>query len=193
MPEGPEVETESLHEAIKEELEREGGRLLKLIALTTAVLAALAAIAALKAGGTVNEALALKADSTRLQAEASDQWAFYQAKGLKAAVKEASRQAWSAAGKEPPPALAEDEKRYAAEQEEIRRKALEKEKERDGKSKEAEELIHRHHGFANAVALFQVSIALGAVTALTRSRAIWLASIGVGAVGALLLARTFLS
>ncbi|HVP39923.1 MAG TPA: hypothetical protein VMS93_12145 [Candidatus Saccharimonadales bacterium] len=47
MPEGPEVETERLHEAIHEEIEREGGRFLKLIALTTAILAALAAVAAL--------------------------------------------------------------------------------------------------------------------------------------------------
>ena len=74
MPEEPEVETERLHEAIHEELEREGGHLLRRIALTTALLAAVAAIASLRAGGTVNEALALKTDATRLQAEASDQW-----------------------------------------------------------------------------------------------------------------------
>jgi hypothetical protein len=42
MPEGPEVETEKLHEAIHEELEKEGGRLLRTIALTAALLAALA-------------------------------------------------------------------------------------------------------------------------------------------------------
>src|SRR5215468_554703 len=56
MPEGPEVETERLHETIHEELEHEGGAFLRRIALTTALFAALAAIAALRAGAAVNEA-----------------------------------------------------------------------------------------------------------------------------------------
>ena len=183
MPEGPEVETEKLHEAIHEELEREGGRLLKIIALTTSMLAALAALASLRAGATVNEALALKTEATRLQAEASDQWAFYQAKGIKAAVQEGVRASWLAAGKEPPPEIAGKARRYAAEQEGIAEKAREKEKERDAREKEAGELLHVHHRFAAAVAFFQVSIALGAVAALTRMRLVWLASLLVGAAG----------
>jgi hypothetical protein len=65
-------------------------------------LAALAAIASLYAGATVNEALVLKTEATRLQAEASDQWAYYQAKGIKAAVAEASGTAWAAIGKPVP-------------------------------------------------------------------------------------------
>jgi len=87
MPEEPEVDTERLHAAIDEELEKGGSRFLKQIALTTAVLAVCASIASLQAGSTVNEALVLKTESTRLQGEASDQWAYYQAKGLKAAIK----------------------------------------------------------------------------------------------------------
>jgi hypothetical protein len=181
MPEGPEVETESLTEEIRERFEHEGGTLLKRIALSTALFAALAAIAALKAGATGNEALVLKTEATRLQAEASDQWAYYQAKGIKAAVAEASRTAWLAIAKEPPDGYAEKQKRYADEQKEIESKAREKEKERDTKSKEADELLHHHHGFANTVALFQVAIALGAVAALTRSRPVWGASLLLGA------------
>src|SRR5512144_3244575 len=123
MPEGPEVETEKLHEAIHEELEREGGSFLKQIALTTALLAAFAAIAALEAGATVNEALVLKTEATRLQAEASDQWAFYQAKGIKAAVQEASAASWTAIGKEPPPKFVEAQAKYRDEQAEIQKKA----------------------------------------------------------------------
>ncbi len=180
MPEAEEVETEKLHEAIKEELEHEGGRFLKLIALTTAVLAALASIAALKAGATVNEALVLKTEATRLQAEASDQWAYYQAKGLKAAVQESEKNAWLAVGKPVPADIEAKARRYEEEQKEIQDKAREREKERDEKSHEADELLHRHHGFANAVAFFQVSIALGAVAALTRNRLVWIASMLVG-------------
>jgi len=90
MPESPDIDTDKLREAVHEELGREGGGFLRRIALTTAVLAAVAAIAALKAGSTANEALVLKTEATRLQAEASDQWAYYQAKGIKLAVAQAT-------------------------------------------------------------------------------------------------------
>src|SRR5713226_3316220 len=139
MPEGPEIDTDKLHEMIHDQVEREGSTLLKAIALTTALLAAVAAIAALRAGATVNEA-------ARLQAEASNQWAYYQAKGIKAAVQEASRAAWLANGKTPPAAHEETTKRYAAEQVEIQKEAQAKEQERDAKSTEADHLLHRHHG-----------------------------------------------
>jgi Domain of unknown function (DUF4337) len=184
VPEELEVDTDKLHEAVHEELEREGGRFLKQIALTTAVLAAFASVASLKAGGTVNEALALKTDATRLRTEESDQWAYYQAKGLKAAVSSAARSAWTAIGKEPPSAFQDETTRYQTEQKEIEKAAREKEKERDEKDKEAALLLARHHSFALCVALFQVSIALGAVAALTRNRLVWYGSLAVGLAGA---------
>jgi Domain of unknown function (DUF4337) len=191
MPEDAEVETEKLHEAIHEELDKEGGTFLRRIALTTAVLAAFAAIAALRAGATVNEALVLKTEATRLQAEASDQWAYYQAKGIKAAVEKGAENAWLAAGKPVPEGSEARVRRYEEEQKEIETRAHEMEKERDSKSAEADELLHRHHGFANAVALFQVSIALGAVAALTRIKPVWFASMLAGLVGAILAGRVF--
>jgi len=192
MPEGPEVDTDKLHEAIQEELEHDGGTFLKRIALTTAILAACAAIASLRAGATVNEALVLKTESTRLQAEASDQWTFYQAKGIKAAVQDASATSWLAIGKEPPAKYAEEQKRYKDQQVEISKNAQEKEHARDEKSKEADHLLHEHHGFANAVALFQVSIALGAVAALTRDKLVWFGSMGAGLIGLAFFAKAFL-
>src|SRR5450759_4887091 len=137
MPEEIEIDTDRLRETIDEEVERAGGgRILRWISLTTAILAALAAIASLRAGATVNEALVLKTEATRLQAEASDQWAYYQAKGIKAAVAESSRTAWLAIAKEPPAEYAQKHERYLEEQKEIDKKAREKEKERDEKSKE---------------------------------------------------------
>jgi hypothetical protein len=192
MPEGPEIDTDKLHEAIHEEMEREGGSLLKTIAVTTAIFAAIAAVAALRAGGTANEALMLQTEATRLQAEASDQWAYYQAKGIKVAVQESARTSWLAIGKEAPPQYADAEKRYAKEQAEIAKAAKEKEHERDQKAIEAAELLHKHHGFANSVALFQVAIALGAVAALSRNRWIWLASLLLGIAGAALFFITLL-
>ena len=38
----------------------------------------------------------LKTEAARLQAEAAGQWTYYQTKGIKAAVQEASRAAWLA-------------------------------------------------------------------------------------------------
>jgi hypothetical protein len=191
MPEEAEIETDKLSEAIHEEMEKQGSGFLKQIALTTAVLAAFAAVAALQAGSTVNEALVLKTESTRLQAQASDQWTYYQAKGLKAAVQEATRSTWEAAGKPIPAQLPAQIARYAGEQAEIRKAAEEKERERDEKSAEADRLLHHHHRFANTVALFQVSIALGAIAALARNRALWLGSMLVGLSGIGLFALAF--
>lgn len=186
MPEEIEIDTDKLKEAIDEEIEREGtgnARLVRWIALTTAILAALAAIASLEAGATVNEALVLKTESTRLQAQASDQWAYYQAKGIKADVMQASTAAFTAAGKTPPALIASQVARYTAQQDTIRGEAKRLEGDRDAKSKEANELLERHHHFASAVALFQVAIALGAIAALTRVRAVWVGSLLVGGGG----------
>jgi hypothetical protein len=191
MPEGPEIETEKLRESVNEELEREGSTFLKQIALSTAILAAFAAVAALLAGSTVNEALVAKTDATTLQAQASDQWAYYQAKGIKREIQETAGGAWIAAGKEAPPRLAQEASRYRNEQKQIDEKARELEHQRDERSAHAAHLLHAHHGYANAVALFQVSIALGAVAALSRSRLVWYGSMLAGAAGIALFAVTF--
>ena len=193
VPEGPEIDTDKLRETIDEEIEKEGSTLLRTVALTTAILAALAAVASLKAGGTVNEALALKTESTRLQAEASDQWAYYQAKGLKATVTEVSRNTWIALDKTPPAELAKNEERYAEDQKKSKEKAEELEKQRDEKSAESDHLMHRHHFFAQSVAFLQVAIALGAVAALTRKGAVWAGSLVLGLAGAGVFAYAFIA
>ena len=164
--------------------------MLKTIALTTAFFAALAAVAALRAGGTVNEALLLKTEATRLQAEASDQWTVYQAKGIKSAIQQAAESSWEAQGKQPPASFAEERQRYSREQAEVQQLARDKERERDEKSHEADHLLHEHHRFADSVALFQVAIALGAIAALARYRLIWFLSMLVGLCGAGLFVAT---
>jgi len=183
MPEETEVETERLHEAIHEELERAGGRFLRLVAMTTAILAALAAIAALKAGQTVNEALILKSEEGRLETAASDQWAYYQAKGIKQAVVQSTAATWQALGRTPPASLADAARKYAGEQDASRRAAQDLERRRDASAREAAALLHEHHFFADAVSLFQVAIALGALAALTRLRWVWGASLLLGLAG----------
>jgi Domain of unknown function (DUF4337) len=192
VPEAPEVDIDRLHEQIEEELERDAGAFLKAIALTTALFAALASVAALRAAGTVNEALALKAEATRFQAEASDQWAAYQAKGIKSAIQAASESAWIALGKNPPRSFGDEQQRYAREQAELAQVARQKERARDGASAEADHLMHQHHRFADSVALLQVAIALAAVAALTRVRLVWFGSMIIGLGGTSLFLLTAL-
>jgi hypothetical protein len=191
VPEEMEVETQDIHETVHEAIEREGSWLLKAIALTTALLATLAAVAALKASATVNEALMLKTEAGKLQAEAADQWAYYQAKGIKAAVQEASRAAWLAMGKEPPPDFKVAARRYEGEQREIEKIARQKERERDTKSAEGDHLFDVHHRYAVSVAIFQVAIALGAVAALTRLKPVWMGSLVLGVASTAVLIATW--
>ncbi|TWB47349.1 uncharacterized protein DUF4337 [Rhizobium sp. ERR 922] len=187
MPEEIEVDTDKLREAIDEEIERKSASLLRSIALTTAFFAALAAIGSLLAGGSINEALALKTEAAQKQAQASDQWAYYQAKGIKAAILKSQMELLAAQGKPVAPDLDETSRRYADEEKSISAAANELEKMRDEKDEEANLLIHRHHYYAYAVAMLQVAIALGAVAALTRRRLAWWGSAALGLVGGVLL------
>jgi hypothetical protein len=171
MPEEIEIDTEGLRETIDREIERADGGLLRLVALTTAILAAVTAVVSLHAGSTVNEALVLKSEATALQARASDQWAYYQAKGIKGAIASSAASAYAAAGRATPDSLRVVPARYAHDQADIQVQARTLEAERDAKSTEADGLLAAHHRYAFAVALLQVAIALGAVAALTKQRA----------------------
>jgi len=188
MPEEPEIETDELRERIHEEVEREGGRFLRRIALSTALLAAMAALASLEAGDTVNEALVLKTEATQLQARASDEWAHYQAKSIKGSAARAAAAAWQAAGREPPAEITAALHQHAEGESELEDEARAHERERDARAQEADTLLARHHRFAQAVALFQVAIALGAVAALTRMGTVWALSMLLGAAGLVLFA-----
>src|SRR5437870_5484852 len=99
------------------------------LSFSTALIAVLAAIAALESGTYSNEALMQKNEALLAQSKASDQWAFYQAKSVKAAV-----YATQAAGlKQTNPELAEKNQaeavRYGTEEQEISKTANELENE----------------------------------------------------------------
>lgn len=168
MPEEIEFDTDKLRETIDREIERSDGSMLRLVALTTAIFAAVTAIVSLRAGSTVNEALVLKSEATQLQSRASDQWAYYQAKGIKGAIASNAANAYAAAGRPAPDSLRAVPARYTADQANIQVEARKLEAERDAKSAEADALLAAHHHLAFAVALLQVAIALGAVAALTK-------------------------
>jgi hypothetical protein len=180
MPEEIEVETSDLQETIdelreeREEREREAKQTkwTRFISLTTALFAVVAAMAALLAGSLVNEAVIVKSDSVLQQAKASDKWAYYQAKGIKAVT-------YSMGGPKWKPAAA----REKAGQAKLKTEAEELETTRDEKDAEAAGLLKRHEMYAWCVTCMQVAISLSAIAALTKRKDVWIVSIVLGAVG----------
>ncbi len=187
MPEEIEVDTDRLREAIDDEIEKEGSTFLRAVALTTALLAAVTAVVSLEAGATVNEALILKSEATALQARASDQWAYYQAKGIKSAIASNAASGFAAAGRAAPDSLGGVVARYEREQKSIQAEAKKLETERDARNGESEVMMARHHHYAVAIALLQIAIALGAIAALTRQR-LALVAAGLSGLGGIVLA-----
>jgi hypothetical protein len=155
---------------------------LNILALTTVILAVCATMATFKGGG-------YSTRSVMSQAQASDQWAFYQAKSVKSNLYEMSRanlelerQALT-----PGKGLAEafDKKiedygqkvaRYEGEKEVIQKKASALEKVRDDAQK---------HGtqFGIAVIYLQISILLSSIAALLKQKPVWLLGLAVGVGG----------
>jgi hypothetical protein len=163
------IPLEHLHEQTQHAAEHGGPRWISGVALSTAILAVLAAIAGLLSGSHANEAM-------MAQIEASDQWAFYQAKGIKASILDA-RQTLSGQPNEVDRAKSAQ---YAREQSEI-------EKEARAKQAEAKSNFHKHEIFARGVTMFQIAIAVAAISALTKQRRLWFVSMAVGLIGCVFL------
>src|SRR5438045_8236369 len=168
-----EVPLEHLHEEIHHHAEHSGAKWISWVALSTAILAVLAVIAGLLSGSHANEAM-------MKQIESADQWAFYQAKGIKAAVLDAKMSLTGSASD----ADREKAAQYSEEQSEIQKEAREKEM-------EAKQNFRELEVFARGVTLFQVAIAIGAISALTKRRRYWLVSMIIGAIGCVFLVLGF--
>jgi hypothetical protein len=164
-----EVPLEDLQEHVHHTAERSGASWISWVALSTAILAVLAAIAGLLSGKHANEAM-------MSQIESSDQWAYYQAKSIKASVLDAKMSLSSV------PNESDKQKidRYEKEQEEIKEKA--QEKQNDAKSN-----FQQHEVYARGVTMFQIAIAIAAISALTKKRRFWVVSLLFGAVGCVFL------
>src|SRR5438046_9680155 len=97
------------------------------------IVAELAAIAGMRSGSHANEAM-------KKQIESADQWAFYQAKGIKAAVLDAKMSLTGSTSDTD----REKAAKYSEEQAEIQKEAREKEG-------EAKQNFHQHEVFARGV------------------------------------------
>jgi hypothetical protein len=178
MAEEMEVPIEHLHESLQEAAEKSNNKWILMVALTAAILAVLAAVASLLASFHVNEAMIE-------QLQASDQWAYYQAKGLKHEILDSKIELLKSLGKITSPQDQSKSVQYEQQQKEIEVTARNAEK-------SSAEHMEIHHILARAVTLFQIAIAISAIAVLTRKKWMWYGSIILGLGGILFLLQGIL-
>jgi hypothetical protein len=171
--ERPEVPLEQSQEEIAHHARAGTEKWILGVALTAAFLAVFAAVTALMAEHHANEAMLE-------QIHSSDQWNYYQAKGIKANLLDTKMELLTALGKAVDSSDASKIAGYRKEQEALKEQAEEKQR-------ASEAHLHRHTILARSVTLFQVGIAVGAISVLTKRRSFWLASVAFGVIGVVLL------
>ena len=164
---------------------------LNFLALTTVIFAVCATLSTLKGGGYGSKAV-------MSQAQASDQWAFFQAKSIKGYVYDLQKEKFEMDLKvmRPSRALAGDyEKRIAAYKEKIERY----EKEKEDIKKKADELearrddAQKHSGAFGMAAMFlQIAILLSSIAALMKQKYFWFLGMAAGCIGLVYFANGFL-
>jgi hypothetical protein len=175
----PEVPLEHAHETIEHHAEHSSEPWIMGVALTAAILAALAAVTALYAEHFATEA-------TLEQIKASDKWAEFQANSIKEKVILGNKKICEKLGVAPDP---EDEaklKEYKDKKGDIKKEAEENET-------ESRKHLNEHLPLSRGLTMFQVAIAVGAISVLTKRKEFWFVSLGFGFVGLIFLVRGFLA
>lgn len=174
---------EEAHEKAHEHAKR--APWLRWLALSTAFFAVLAAIAALRSGHFANEAILHMTESTLRQAEASDQFNWYQAKQLKS-ITSTQEATLLRALKAPDDAIAKTDERAKHEDETSKEKqaeGLKLQKEQKDLLEESKHDLDKHQRFAYVVTTLQVAIGLAAIAALMERRWIWFLALVPGVLG----------
>jgi len=153
------------------------------LSLSTAMIAVFAAVASLLSGSNSNEAILEKSEAMLRQSEASDQWAYYQAKSVKQKLSEDEALIVKDSRPELYARFAADAQRYDGETKKIEDKARELERQVVESNERSKGLMERHHRFAISVTLLQIAIALSAIAALTRRRPLWYTGLAVSVGG----------
>jgi hypothetical protein len=177
-----EYEVPSPHEhEVEEAIEKDRDGLTQKIALMTAILATLGALISYQSGSAQNEAMFLKNQSILKQAEASDQWAFYQAKSVKSHLDDAT--AALATDSEVKARFLADKAKEDFEKTEIQAEAKKLQAESRKLGEESEAKLRPHERLALALTFLQIAIALAAITVLTRRRWLLWGSVASAAAG----------
>ena len=118
------------------------------------------------------------------QIKSSDQWAYYQAKSIKAEVAASTAQILDAMGKPLPKESEEKKKKYDEDKIEIQKTAKEA-------AESSESHMKKHVVLSRSVTIFQIAIALSAIAILTRKKAMWYVSMILAAAGTVFLVLGF--
>ncbi|MFY7867436.1 DUF4337 domain-containing protein [Roseateles sp.] len=153
------------------------------LAVITAILATIGAMFSYMGGATQANAGLYKNDAAIKKTEASNQWNYYQAKSSKQNMAEL---AFALVSDDKKAKYAEEIERYKKEKAEIKEKAEAFEAESKDFDHKSEEQMHQHHRWAQATTALQVSIALAAITLLTKKRWMEMGTLAMGAVGIVL-------
>lgn len=170
-----------VHGAHEHELEHaaeHGPGLAQYVAIFTAILSTVGAIVSYQGGATQNQAMLYKNEAVLKKAQASDQWAFYQAKSAKQHLMEV---AIDVAPKEKADFYRAQKEKYEKEKKDIQAKAEKLDEESRKADEMSTETMHPHHRLAQSITLIQIAISLASITALTRRR--WLFGFALAAAG----------
>jgi hypothetical protein len=168
----------------------------KYVSLSMICLAVLAAIATQRGAGYSSAIMKQLNEATFNQAEASDQWTYYQAKGIKGAVATEERDVLTTAGNADSKLLADLGKtidRYKKEQADIMTEALKFEAKRNEARTAATLAADRSREMGLATTIFQIAIALGGVCLVVKKRWLWYCSMAAGGIAAVQMFNVLLS
>lgn len=168
--------------ATKEKERREAWT--KYVSLSVVIIAVIAAIAAQWGGKYSSRVLTQLNDATFNQTQASDQWAFYQAKSIKLNAYEIGQRqlarSGTAAAPETVKLIADYKEKIAAyrkEQEDIKAKALEFEAQRDTARQNATVASGKGGRMGLAISFFSVAVALASICLVTKKKPLWFAAL----------------
>jgi len=164
----------------------------KYVSLSMIFLAVLAAVATQRGAGYSSTVMKQLNEATFNQAEASDQWSYYQAKGIKQSLYELERERLTATAPGDAKGLAAltaRVDRYEKEKKDITAaaKALEAKRDTARDAASAASMASREMGLATQV--FQIAIALGGITLVVKKRWLWYSSLLGGALATLQMAK----
>ncbi len=158
------------------------------VSITVAVLAVMAATAGSLETVEGGRAITQSSEAVLAQDKATDSWNEYQADSLK-------RHMYEIASVSGGPKAAQYEKEIGKDresQQKAREKAEDSEKERDARLRESALHEQRHHWLTGAATLIEIGIALSTVAIITSKRSFWFSAMGLGAVGAVLFALSYI-
>jgi hypothetical protein len=168
----------------------------KYVALSMIFLAVLSATATQRGGSYSSTTMKQLNEATFNQAKASDQWAFFQAKGIKQSIFELEKdRAQNGSVTVEPKVIAGFTARidrYESEKKDITKEALKLEANRDEAIAVATSSATSGREMGLASTLFQIAIALGGVCLVVKKRWLWYASMGVGVIAVLQMLRVIL-